>query len=77
MVRPNGGIYDRMTIDFGEPRGIRACRLAAVVIVECSNNQLEDNQVQLVVQSVTEMTGVQSVLLTEWYFDDTHHSVSP
>ena len=23
------------------------------------------------------MTGVQSVLLTEWYFDDTYHSVSP
>ena len=56
---------------------VRACRLAAVVIVECSNNQFEDNQVQLVVQSVTEMTGVQSVLLTEWYFDDTYHSVSP
>jgi hypothetical protein len=73
----DGAIYDWMTIDFGEPRGLRACRLAAVVIVECSNNQFEDNQVQLVVQSVTERTGVQSVLLTEWYFDDIYHSVSP
>jgi hypothetical protein len=73
----DGAIYDWMTIDFWEPRGIRACRLAAVVIVECSNNQFEDNQVQLVVQSATEMTGVQSVLLTKWYFDDTHHSVFP
>jgi hypothetical protein len=70
----DGAIYDWMTIDFGEPRGILPCRLAAVVVLERSNNNCE---VQLVVQSVTEMTGVQSVLLTEWYFDDTYHSVSP
>ena len=73
----DGAIYDWMKVDFGEPHGIRACRLAAVVIVESPNHQVEDNQVQLVVQSVTEMAGVQPVLLTKYYFDDTYHSVSP
>ena len=73
----DGAIYDWMKVDFGEPHGIRPCRLAAVVLVESPNHQVEDFQVKLVVQSVTEMTGVQSVLLTEWYFDDTYHSVSP
>ena len=73
----DGAIYDWMKIDFGEPHGIRPSRLAAVVIVESPNHQVQDSQVKLVVQSVTEMTGVQSVLLMEWYFDDTYHSVSP
>ena len=43
----DGAIYDWMTINFGEPHGIRACRLAVVVIVEYPNHQVKDYQVHL------------------------------
>ena len=73
----DGPIYDWMKIDFGPGRngGVLPCRLAAVVLVESPKDPNE--KFQLVVQSVSKKTGVQSALLTEWYWSSTYYAVSP
>ena len=66
----SGKIYDWMRILFGSR--LYPCRLAAVVILN-----REENIYELVVQSCKKKTGVQSVLLTEWEWDDAYHIVEP
>jgi hypothetical protein len=65
-----GPMYDWLFVLFDE--GTFPCKLAVVVMTD---NQ--DDPIQLVVQSASCKTNVQSVLLTEWVMSPEYYAVSP